>query len=179
MRGIAALVVLGLLGLASPAIAEEGASTRLANGSQIGAWTVKCEAIAVGETQCVLSQSLVRSGDDTFLVELLAFWSGDLSKRLLVARVPAGVYLPSGFVLGYGEPVEQQNFAWQQCRDKLCEALLDLDDAVLGKLDAAGTVTAGYRPGAAAEPLVFSVTVEGLADGLTQLKAALVAAAGK
>lgn len=165
-------LLLAMVG-AQPAAAEEAA--RLANGSRIGAWTVKCEAIAVGETQCVLSQSLVRSSDNTFLVELLAFWSADLDKRLLVARVPAGVYLPSGFVVGFGEPVEQQALVWQQCRDTLCEALIDIDDTLLGKLAAAGKVTAGYRPGVSDEPLLFTVAVDGLGDGLDQLKAALAA----
>lgn len=174
LRALAGSALL-LATLAVPPAAAEEAASRLANGSRIGAWTVKCEAIAVGETQCVLSQSLVRSSDNAFLVELLAFWSGDLDKRLLVARVPAGVYLPSGFVVGFGEPVEQQALVWQQCRDTLCEALIDIDDALLGKLAAAGKVTAGYRPSVTAEPLVFTVAVDGLGDGLDQLKAALAA----
>lgn len=156
--------------IASPSLAQD---KLLANGTRIGSWTVACEAIAVGVTKCALSQRLVRTDDNSFLVELLALWNEDLDKRLLIARVPTGAYLPSGFVMGLGDGKDQKTFAWQACGAQVCEALLELDDATLGDIGALEEVTVGYRPSVQVEPLVFKIVVDGLSDGLAQLYTAL------
>ena len=100
-RGLVfALVALAAIPLGmTPGLAQDNGAAatttvqpmRIANGTRFGAWRVNCEAIAVNETACVLSQRLVRTSDNVFLAELLAFWSGDGSKSYLAARVPTGV----------------------------------------------------------------------------------------
>ena len=84
IRHLCALLV--LLMAAAPAVAQDTDTSETAeaqgtataapvrNGARFGAWTVTCEALGVNETACVLSQTLVRSSDDRFLAEILAFF---------------------------------------------------------------------------------------------------------
>lgn len=155
------------------AAAEPVAVERIANGTRFGAWTVTCEALAVNETACLLTQRLVRSSDNAFLAEVLAFWSGDASQAYLAARVPNGVFFPSGFAVKPEGVEEQTQFIWQSCARDLCEALLELDAATLEKLEAAESLVAGYRPNLRADPLVFRMSLEGAKEGLDALKASM------
>ncbi|WP_292019551.1 invasion associated locus B family protein [Maritimibacter sp. UBA3975] len=151
------------------------APVRIANGQRFGAWTVTCEAVAVGETACVLSQRLVRSSDNAFLAEVLAFWSGDGEQSFLAARVPNGVYFPSGFAFKPEDSDERAEFVWQSCSADLCEALLSEDlEALRAYAEAEGGVVAGYRPGLRSEPLIFRLDLTGIGDGLEALKAATI-----
>ena len=152
------------------------AAMRLANGTRIGAWTVNCEAIAVNETACVLSQRLVRTSDNVFLAELLAFWSGDVKRTYLAARVPNGVFFPSGFALKPADGDERKEFVWQSCSRDICEALLEADLDSLDKLSKAEQIIAGYRPNLRSKPVVFRLSLNGLREGLEALKASMDAA---
>jgi invasion protein IalB len=151
---------------------EAAAPTPVANGARIGAWTVTCEAVAVGQTACVLSQRLVRSADNAFLAELLAFRSADGARTFLAARVPNGVFFPSGFAVRPEDSETQREFVWQSCSRDLCEALLEVEPQTLAELEGAGALLAGYRPALTAEPLVFRLSLEGAGDGLDALDAA-------
>jgi len=145
-------------------------ATRIANGTQFGAWTVSCEALAVNETACVLSQRLVRRSDNAFLAELLAFQSASGDRAFLVARVPNGVYFPAGFAMRPAEgEAEETRFVWQSCSSELCEALIELDEETAEELEGAERLVAGYRPALGAEPLVFALNVQGLQDGIDAL----------
>ncbi|MCT4556459.1 MAG: invasion associated locus B family protein [Pelagimonas sp.] len=166
--------------LASPLAAQsDTTSERVANGQRFGAWTVTCEAIAVGETACVLSQRLVRSSDNAFLAELLAFRAADGKQTYLSARVPNGVYFPSGFAIkpdasdtseDTAEDDGRYDFSWQACTRDLCEALLELDEAKLSALSAEGTtVIGGYRPSLGVEPVIFRFDMSGVTPGLEAL----------
>lgn len=158
---------------------EEAADTtavqpvRIANGTRFGAWTVNCEAIAVNETACVLSQSLVRTSDNVFLAELLAFWSADQSKTYMAARVPNGVFFPSGFALKPGDSDTRQDFVWQSCSADICEALIEMPLETFAALEGAEEVIAGYRPNLRSEPVIFRLSVGGASDGLNALKASM------
>jgi len=149
-----------------PAVAE---TTRIENGAQFGGWTVSCEAIAVNETLCVLSQRLVRSDSNTILAELVAFNEGEDAGAWLIARVPNGVYFPSGFVLGVEDDAARIGFEWQNCTPDMCEALLALEPDHLDAFEALGPWVAGYRPGITGEALVFRVSPQGLEEGLIAL----------
>jgi len=146
---------------------------RMANGQRFGAWTVTCEALAVNETACVLSQTLVQTEGNTFLAEILAFWSGDGTSSYLAARVPNGVYFPSGFAFKPEDSEERQTFVWQSCSQELCEALIEIDAARLKELEAGAPVFAGYRPRLGADPMVFQLNLDGIGEGMDALKAAL------
>ncbi|MEC7763778.1 MAG: invasion associated locus B family protein [Pseudomonadota bacterium] len=160
---------------AEAAPTEETGPTRIANGQRFGAWTVTCEAVAVNETACVLSQRLVRTSDNAFLAELLAFWSGDGEQSFLAARVPNGVYFPSGFAFKPSDSEERAEFVWQSCSADLCEALLTEEISVLEGYAAADEgVVAGYRPNLRSEPLIFRMDLTGIGEGMAALKAATI-----
>lgn len=172
---------------AAPAQTAEGGE-RLVNGARFGGWTVSCEAVAVNETVCVLSQRLVRSGQagGGLLVDLLAFNDPDAPGAWLAARVPNGVHFPSGFALrdtaageGDGDVADGGTsllFDWQSCSPDVCEALLALDAGALDALDAGDGWVAAYRPAPGAEALVFRVSPGALGEGLAALARATGAA---
>lgn len=168
---LTAAVAVVAMSLPLIANAQETSETpRIANGQQFGAWTVTCEAIAVNETACVLSQRLVRSSDNAFLAELLAFWSGDGEQTYFAARVPNGVFFPSGFAIRADEAEERQDFAWQSCSREICEALLTVNMDEIKTLEEAESLIAGYRPNLALQPAVFRLSIEGATEGLTALR---------
>ena len=168
---VGVVVALALpIGVLAQETAAEPEVERIANGQKFGAWTVTCEAIAVNETACVLSQRLVRSSDDAFLAELLAFWSGDGSQTYFAARVPNGVFFPSGFAFRADESEDRKDFAWQSCSREICEALLTLSMEEIEALEGAESLIAGYRPNLALQPAVFRLSIDGAVEGLTALK---------
>lgn len=172
---LAGVFALGAFSAAAQETATPDATPaeRVANGTRFGAWTVTCEALAVNETACLLTQRLVRSSDNAFLAEVLAFWSGDGSQRYLAARVPNGVFFPSGFAVKADDAEEQTQFIWQSCARDLCEALLELDEETLTSLETAESLVAGYRPNLRADPVVFRVSLDGATEGLAALKASM------
>lgn len=160
---------------AIPAIAQDATegdvSTRIANGQRFGSWTLSCQAIAMNETSCILEQTLLRSNDSAFLARMLAFWTPDGEKAVLAAQAPLGVHLPSGFVFRVGEGEDLSTMTWQTCNQSICEAVIELDEALIDQLSAADTpVTASYLPPASAEPVVFRLSMDGLNAGLDALK---------
>lgn len=158
----------GVCAAIMPALAQE--APRVANGERFGSWTVSCEALAVNETVCVLNQRLVRSADNVFLAEFLAFDNAREPGAFLAARVPIGVHFPSGFSI---RPDQQRDAVleldWQSCATDLCEALIAIDEAQIETLSGADTAIAGYRPRFGADALVFRVDMTGLQDGLAAL----------
>jgi invasion protein IalB len=173
------LVLALMMALLHPfgALAQDEAQAeapRVANGTAFGKWSVTCEALAVNETTCVLTQRLVRTADNAFLAEFLAFWSADGATRYVAARVPTGVYLPAGFVLRPETDPEGDElaFVWQSCGRDLCEALIVLDDDMATRLEAAENLLAGYRPNLLSEPAVFNLSFAGLDAGLAALRPA-------
>ncbi|MCC6007579.1 MAG: invasion associated locus B family protein [Rhodobacteraceae bacterium] len=165
-RAMAAAVLAGLV--ATPVSAE-----RLQNGARFGDWTVACEAVAVNETICVLSQRLVAREGERFLTELLAFNDTEEPVAYLAARVPLGVYFPAGFSMRPEGGDTALDFEWQSCGEDLCEALLVLDADALAALEQGPAAIAGYVPRTGAEALVFRIGTEGLSGGLVALARAL------
>ncbi len=153
--------------------ADAQQAERLENGSRFGGWTVACEAIAVNETLCILSQRLVRADTSTVLAELVAFNSEDAGGAWIAARVPNGVFFPSGFVIGLQESDTRLEFEWQSCSAEICEALLAVGPEELDLIADATDWVAGYRPEMTRDSLVFRVTLDGLEDGLVALARAL------
>lgn len=176
IAGVAAALIAGTATAqesTTEAAEAEAPRERVMNGQPFGAWAVACEAIAVGETACMLSQRLVQSSNDTFLAELLAFWNPDGTQAFVSARVPNGVFFPSGLAMrpdGAEDDSAQIEFAWQSCTAQLCEALVELDVDAMSDFEGEGAMVAGYRPSVTAEPLVFRVNVAGLEDGLMALR---------
>jgi len=174
----AALLIAACLLIPASAVTQEvavpdaGAAGRIANGSKFGNWVVSCQALAVNETTCVLSQQLLRANDNAFLAELLAFWNADGTQKFMAVRVPTGVYLPSGFALRPEDESEETRFVRQTCGRDLCEGLIEVTDDLEGRWVGAEKLLGGYRPGRTAEALVFTLSLAGLTEGLAALRVA-------
>jgi invasion protein IalB len=156
---------------ATPEVAE--APAEIANGQAFEDWTVRCEALGVNRTRCMLSQKISMRDTNRLLVEMLAFWTDD-GKQILVAQVPVGAHLPASFVLqpeGASEE-EQLAFIWQACNPQICEAVVLPEQAALDQLTGAERVLAGYRPAVGAEMAVFPISTKGLTEGMAALKPA-------
>ena len=171
-RSNLAALLLGACIVGQPAAAQE-ANTRVVNGAQFGAWSVNCEALAVNETVCVLNQRLIRTSDQAFLAEFLAFNNAREPGAYLAARVPLGVHFPSGFSLRKEGSEDIIEMTWQSCSQDLCEALISLDPDMVEELSLAEGAIAGYRPRFGAEALVFQVNLQGLDQGLSALASAM------
>ncbi len=150
---------------------------RLVNGTRFGGWTVKCEAVAVNETTCVLSQQLARSTDNRFLAEMLAFWDAKLEQPYMAARVPNGVHFPSGFAMKPDGQKKRYSFIWQSCSTQICEALLSMKLEDADAFAKQMTAAVGYRPSLLQKPVVFKIKLDGLGVGLKALKASIKDAA--
>lgn len=158
------------------AAAQEAApetAPEVTNGQAFGDWTVRCEALGMNRTRCMLSQTISMREGNRLLAELLAFWSDD-GKEILAAQVPVGAHLPSGFVLQpEGAPEDQRlDFTWQACNPRICEAVALPDQAAIDRLVGAERVLAGYRPAVGGEAAVFPISTKGLTEGLAALKPA-------
>ena len=161
-------VALGAFAVASGASAQ-AQTVRVENGARFGSWTVSCEAVAVNETLCVLSQRLVRSDTGAALAELIAFNADDGPGAWLVARVPNGVFFPAGFVMAQQDSDTQFDLEWQACSPDMCEALIALDGDILDQMVSGEDWAAGYRPDIASDSVVFRIGLDGLETGLAAL----------
>lgn len=169
----AGLLSLAMIFAAPGAAPAQEAPQRIENGARFGAWTVACDAVAVNETICVLTQRLVEAEEQGLLAELLAFNDAEEPLAYVVARVPLGVHFPAGFALRPEAAEDPLSFEWQSCSAQFCEALLTLDSAALAALEGGGEVLAGYVPAPDADALLFRVNTDGLEAALSALARAL------
>lgn len=152
---------------------------RLVNGARFGAWAVACEAVAVNETACILTQKLIAKADNRFLAEMVLVRPKGEARVILAARVPIGVHFPSGFVMKPEKSEERSALVWQSCNRDICEAAIELSAEKLAELETGGGATAGYRPNARSEPVVFRIAFEGAGQGLDSLQRATLPAGRK
>lgn len=156
-------------------VADETVAARVANGTRFGNWTLTCEALAVGETACVLNQRIARSSDGVFLSDFLMFWNPRAEDEIfLAARVAEGAYLPAGFAIRGESAADdaQRDLTWQSCSGDLCEALTAFTSDEIAALEDGGDVIAGYRPSLQSEAVIFRFSMVGAGAGLDALKAA-------
>ncbi|MGH1330371.1 MAG: invasion associated locus B family protein [Paracoccaceae bacterium] len=153
--------------------------SRIANGARVGQWLVRCDALAVGETVCYLTQKIIRTEDKAGIAEFLAFWNPDFTVSYVIARVPNGVFLPTGFAMKDRASEERIDFTWQNCSAALCEALAEIPLTTIQALETAEAVIAGYKPNRNAQDLLFQVNFAGASQGLNALKAANAARMSK
>lgn len=155
------------------ATGDAAAEQIVANGQTFGAWTVSCEAVAVGQTACLLNQTILRDTDRAFLAQVIALKDGESGKNYLLARVPLGASLPFGFAMrpeGTEDEAALLRFDWQTCFGQFCEALAEIDEARMTQMDSADTVMlASYQPALKAEPLVFRLSLQGAAAGIAAI----------
>lgn len=158
------------------AASAETPAAVVANGQTFGAWTVTCEAVAVGQTACLLNQTILRDTDRAFLAQVIALKDGESGKTFLLARVPLGASLPFGFAMrpeGTEDEESLLRFDWQTCFGQICEALTEIDADRLAQVDSEGTtMLASYQPALKAEPLVFRLSLQGARAGMDAIATA-------
>lgn len=165
-----AFLAAAVLWLGAGPVAAQGTAPE--HGQVFGHWVISCNAASAGKPICVLTQRVVRNSDQAMLAEFVALWTPDLASRLLLVRVPTGVYLPSGIAVGTQGKPGQRQFVWQLCNGQVCEALLTLDDAIMKEMtqsDAKQLV--GYQPRQGQDPVIFELRIDGLVEGMEALKA--------
>jgi invasion protein IalB len=168
-RLTAAIAATTMLATAAPLLAQTEAPR---NGQRFGNWVLNCEAVGVNQTVCVLTQRFVRTADQAYLGDLLAFANREGDKLYLAARVPVGAYLPSGFSIRPEASEEQTVFVWQTCTPQICEAVIELTADQITALEGAGDILGGYRLALGAEPVVFRFQMAGVTEGLAALTGA-------
>ena len=166
---LAMILILPLPALAQSTSTEDAAPIAVANGQQIGAWSVSCVAVAVGETNCTLTQRILRANDNAFVADMIAT-RNEQGNTFVIARVPVGAFLPTGFAMRDSENEDLEDvleFTWQACNREICEALLQLENEQVSALSAeTNTMIAAFRPSAQSEPFLFQLSMNGMASGL-------------
>ena len=141
----------------------------ITNGQTIGAWTVNCVAVAVGQTNCTLTQRILRSTDGAFVADIVALRDAEQNTYLL-ARVPVGASLPAGFAMRQEDSEDMMPFTWQVCTPDVCEALLPVDAELAETLSAEDNIMiAAFRPTLQSDPFVFQLSLNGMNTGLDAL----------
>lgn len=171
LRLFAALTI--ALPVAVSAQSDETGQAAVANGQRIGAWTVSCRAVAVGQTDCTLTQRIVRAADNAFVADVIATRNEE-GATFLVARVPTGAFLPDAFALRDAEAEDAEalmEFSWQSCGRDLCETLLELEPEMVTTLSADdNAMVAAFRPSSRMEPFVFQLSLSGMEAGLDTIR---------
>lgn len=153
--------------LSLPATAQEPARI----GQSFGQWTVSCEAIGVGQTSCILEQSLYRREDGAFVAQALLFWNADGQQSYVGMRVPLGAYLPAGAEIRATAEAEPIRLAWQTCVQQFCEAVQLLSLERLETLaQGSGEMLGGYQPAIGREPIVFAFSMSEALEGMQALR---------
>ena len=151
----------------------EATSATVANGQKIGAWNVTCVAVAVGQTNCTLTQRIMRATDNAFVADLVATRNAE-DATYVVARVPVGVFLPNSFAMRNAENETEEDvieFIWQACNREVCEALVQLDEEQISTLSTDSvTMVGAFRPSAQSEPFVFQFSLNGMIEGLDAIR---------
>ena len=154
------------------ALASAASGQGAQNGATFRDWTIACRAAAVGQTDCVLSQVLVKAETQELVAEVsLAPASGtDAEAIVLLLRVPTGVVLPQKpefAVLDQGVEAEMD---WLTCDDRYCTAARTLDGATLSGLRRGATARLGYRRMGTDTPAIFDISLLGVTAGLAALR---------
>ena len=151
---------------ALPALAQSEEDVTITNGQKFGAWTVNCVAVAVGQTNCTLTQRILRASDNAFIADLVAVRDPD-AQTYIVARVPVGVSLPAGFAMREAEAEEPMEFTWQVCTREVCEAVLKVEDDLVPVLSADdNAMIAAFKPSTQSDAFVFQFSLSGMQAGL-------------
>lgn len=161
LKTIATALAMGVMVLALSAKAE---SPRV--GDRFGDWTFECNAVAQGKTDCALTQMLVDAQRNNAAVAKFSLSrdpeSGD---RYLIAAIPLGIDFlqPIAARVDDAEPIGMQMLT---CVQTGCIARLKLTPELVGALKAGKTMGLTIKYVSAPKPVVFGMSLIGLADGI-------------
>lgn len=126
-----------------------------------GDWQLACDLDG-----CTMLQGLKNPARPsvTYSSEIKFVESAD--RPVLFLNFPLGVYLPPGIGLEIGSVRRDVPFA--MCLPRGCQALVALDDGMLGALNAASTYRVRFNPGEAT-PAELEFSLEGFGDAYQAL----------
>ncbi|HET6389290.1 invasion associated locus B family protein [Hyphomicrobium sp.] len=152
-----------LAGLASAAQAGVATSTDTskaqATNEIIGDWRVTCGAPAKGRKTCVLSQTLI-SAKLKKPVGVLMISRDDGGKLKGSLRLPVGVALQAGVVLGLENQAAPLTLPYATCHHTGCFAPFDVSEPMLGQMGKASKISAVVQS-TSKEPLNLTFSTRG------------------
>lgn len=142
------------------------------NNTAFGNWIVSCEAVTVSRTACTLIQQLTLAENDELVARFVVV-PVEGGEAVMLAQVPAGVWLPGGAVYRFAddETLEQREMTWQRCGDDLCEAAIGLDGAEVALFAEKDQLLFGYSVARDAQPVVVGVDISRFGEGLEAIMA--------
>jgi len=143
------------------------------NGTAFGDWRLICEAVAVNRTRCEIRQTLTLRDSGALLAQVAltpaaGAEAGDAT-TVLVLTTPTGMFLPMAPGLSIDDADETVPLQWRTCDANRCVATRMLAPGEVEALRDGARMTLGYRPAAAADPVIFPVSLQGVSAALDAL----------
>lgn len=140
-------------------------------GKAFGDWVVDCETTAEGKERCFLSQTqtMQQQQQSGRLIKVSIGYIGPGGKPAMVAILPLGLWLPSGAAYQI-EGQAQKPLPLQRCLNEGCIASAELDEAALGQMRKANSLSIGIKADAAGQTIVIPVSLKGFDAGLKSLR---------
>lgn len=160
------LVCAGLIvAVAGPVLAKPE------RGKAFGDWVVDCETAPDGKDSCFLSQTqtMQQQQQSGRLIKVSIGYIGPQGKPAMVAILPLGIWLPTGAAYQI-EGQAQKPLALQRCLNEGCIASAELDEAALGQMRKAKSLTIGIKADPNGQTIAIPVSLKGFDAGLKSLR---------
>lgn len=167
----AARLLLPVLVIAAPMIVSLAVQAKPERGKVFNDWVVDCEAAADGKESCFISQTqtMQQQQQSGRLIKVSVGYIGPGGKPAMVAILPLGIWLPSGAAYQI-EGQAQKPLPLQRCLNEGCIASAELDEAALGQMRKANTLTIGIKADPSGQTIVIPVSLKGFDAGLKSLR---------
>jgi invasion protein IalB len=150
-------------------VSIQGANSQDLNvGDRVGDWIFECIGIGVNQTRCLLTQRLVLENNQQEIMRLTLSTIGDSDQVLLTARVPLGIFLPSG-VAARIDNGEDFQLTPTFCRQEGCEAQVILGPDLLDAMKRGNEILVGFRQNPNSDTIVVPASLIGVSRGLSAI----------
>ena len=141
-------------------------------GTAFGDWLLACEAVGVNRTSCVIRQTLTRRDGGALIADVILrrLEAEDDPRIALVLVTPTGMFLPEAPGMAIDAGGETLPLQWRSCDAQRCVASRVLTEDDVASLSGGGRMSLGYRPVNRDEPVIFSVSLDGVTAGLAALE---------
>jgi len=144
-------------------------------GDKFGDWIFACKALGPEKTVCAIVQNIDYQTEQvqkrllTLTVRRLQSPESKTSKTILLARLPLGIFLPSGVAARIDE-TEQFPMFVQTCSQMGCEAVVELDKQKLRGMKAGKKLFIGFKVQANSKVVTIPASLIGFSKGIAVLK---------
>lgn len=129
-------------------------------------WVLTCEA----ETKpCYVSQSATLKETGQRVFRVVVGYLGAEGKPILHMSVPLGIYIPAGVALKIDEGAQLKTEV-QTCTPGGCEAMLNLDAALIESLESAKASQAAFLDAVTRRQVTIVVSMAGFKEAYAALK---------